>query len=69
MYIPYTGYRSDNWSDYCFPITPLPWRVSIRRFSCDERLTTISNWSNKSTSERRYNFFKVAKPLSTRQRA
>ena len=35
----------------------------------DERLTTISNWSNTSTSERRYNFFKVAKPLSTRQRA
>ena len=35
----------------------------------EERLTTISNWSNKSTSERRYNFFKVAKPLSTKQRA
>jgi len=34
MYIIYTGYRSENWSNKCFPITSLPWWVSNRRLSC-----------------------------------
>jgi len=34
MYIIYTGYRSENLSKKCLPITPLPSWVSNSRISC-----------------------------------
>ena len=54
MYTIYTGYRSENLRKKCLPLV-------------DEQFTTISNWSNDSTYERRYNFFNTAKTLSNRQ--